>query len=162
MVIATPKTNFEQMMDVVNSVFDYENDRSQLDVTDEVIERILALHPAAAIEKHDANGPTVWILLIPVSKFTMNRFLDKKINEQELFDQTAPGGAFHAIYLCSAVVLPSYRRKGIAMQLTVDAINQITAQHPVAALFYWKMSEEGKMLAEKIAVSVGLPLFERS
>jgi predicted GNAT family acetyltransferase len=57
--------------------------------------------------------------------------------------------------------LEEYRGKGIATKLTTEAIEQIKKEQPIAALFVWPFSEEGKQLAEKIAKLTQLPLYYR-
>jgi hypothetical protein len=56
------------------------------------------------------------------------------------------------------MVLEEYRRKGIAQQLTKDAIQEITKLHPITSLFVWPFTKEGSLLAEKISTSIGLQL----
>ncbi|HWY97716.1 MAG TPA: GNAT family N-acetyltransferase, partial [Bacteroidia bacterium] len=88
----------------------------------------------------------------------MNKFLDCQISEKQLFEQTPLKGPYDAIYLCSAMVLKEYRNKGIAIKLTLDAIENIRKEHPIKALFVWAFSKEGDSLAEKISLKTGLPL----
>jgi predicted GNAT family acetyltransferase len=88
----------------------------------------------------------------------MNRFLDNKISEKELYELTPLNISYEALYLCSAMVLPEYRRKGIAEKLTFKAIESIRKDHPIKELFVWAFSKEGEALSEKIAALTGLPL----
>jgi GNAT superfamily N-acetyltransferase len=88
----------------------------------------------------------------------MNRFLENKISEKELYERTPLNIPYEALYLCSAMVLPEYRRKGIAEKLTLKAIESIRKDQPIKALFVWAFSKEGEALAEKIAARTGLPL----
>ena len=64
------------------------------------------------------------------------------------------------MYLCSALVLEEYRRKGIVKKLATEAINSIKEDHPLKAMFVWAFKKEGDLAAEHIAQSVGLPLFK--
>lgn len=155
-------SNFERMMELVTEVFDVKNDPDQLDVDQEVIERLHSIHPATLSAKDDGDGPVAWILVFPTTNELMDMFVEKKITEQELYDRTLPGMSYDAIYLCSATVLPEYRNKGLAGQMTLDAINAIQAQHPIRHLFVWPFSNEGAALAEKISAITGLPLLKRS
>lgn len=155
------ESNFERMMQLINDVFDTKNDPDQLDVDETVIERLHLLHPATLSERCDDNGPIAWILVIPTTTVLMNKFLSAEITEQQLFDLTEIDDSYQAIYLCSATVLPEYRGKGIARQMTLDAIDAIRLQHPIDALFVWPFSKEGAALAETIAKLTNLPLLQK-
>jgi hypothetical protein len=106
-------SNFERMIQLAEEVFAIKNDPKQLDVNQEVIERLKRMHPATVSEYDDGNGPVAWVLLIPTTLDLMHRFLENKISEKELFDLTPPDTSYEALYLCSAMVLEEYRRKGI-------------------------------------------------
>lgn len=68
---------------------------------------------------------------------------------------------YDSIYLCSALVLEEYRRKGIIRQMALKAIEEIQKDHPVKSLFIWAFTKEGEMAAEKIAQLTSLPLYRR-
>ncbi len=156
-----PSSNFERMIQLADEVFASKNDPDQLDVNQEVIERLQRLHPATVSEYDDGNGPVAWVLLIPTTLDLMNKFLENKISEKELFELTSPGISYEALYLCSAMVLDEYRRKGIAKWLTLHAIEKIRNEHPLKALFVWALSSEGDLGSEAIAHLTALPLHKR-
>jgi ribosomal protein S18 acetylase RimI-like enzyme len=155
------KSNLERMIKMAEDVFDVRNDPNQLSVNEKVIKRLHEIHPATVSEFDHGKGPAVWILLFPTTTELMNKFLANKINEQELFDQTPLKSKYEALYLCSAMVLPEYRRKGIAKRLTLKAIETIRKDHPLKSLFVWAFSKEGEALAEDIAKETKLPLKKR-
>ncbi len=150
------------MIDLAGEIFDAHNDPEQLDVDEHVIEQLKHLHPATVSEYKDRNGPAVWILLIPTTTKLMNQFLEKSISEQQLLDLTPPHSRFQSIYLCSAMVLPEYRGKGIAKGLTLEAIASIQKEHDIDSLFVWPFSKEGDGLAEVISKETGLKLYKRA
>ncbi len=149
------------MMHLAEKVFAVKNDPDQLDVDQEVLERLRQIHPDTVLAKDDGKGPVAWVLLIPTSLDLMNQFLSGKISEKELFYLTQPGEKYEAIYLCSALVLDEYRRKGITKQLSLKAITEIRKKHPLKAAFVWTFSNEGGWVAENIAQSACLPLYKR-
>ncbi|MFL5754593.1 MAG: GNAT family N-acetyltransferase [Bacteroidia bacterium] len=155
------KSNFERMIDLAQEAFDAHNDPEQLDVNDEVIKKLQGLHPSTLSEYDDGNGPVVWILLIPTSSELMHQFIENRITETQLLDLTSPDEPFEAIYLCSAMVLPEFRGKGIAKKLALSAIEKIRETHPVKNLFVWAFSKEGLGLAKSIASSTALPLLSK-
>ena len=154
-------SNFERMIQLADDVFAVRDDPDQLDVNEDVLDRLRELHPSTVSEFADPNGPVAWVLLIPTTSDLMEKFLKKEITEKQLFEMTMPGSNYEAIYLCSAMVLEEYRRKGIARRLTINAIGKIRDDHPVKALFVWTFSEEGAQSAESIARLAELPLFKR-
>ncbi len=156
-----PLSNFERMIHLAEEVFAVKTDPNQLDVSQEVIERLQKIHPSTVTAQDDGNGPIAWVLLIPTTLDLMNRFLEKKISEKELFDLTPPDVSYEAVYLCSALVLEEYRRNGITKQLVRNAIENIRKDHPLKALFVWPFSKEGDLTAETIARLTSLPLHKR-
>lgn len=156
-----PESNYERMIRLAESVFDTKADPDQLDVDEQVIERLLRIHTAAVSEYDDGNGPVVWILVWPTTSVLMQLFLKKEITEKELFYTTPIEADFDAIYLCSAMVLEEFRGKGIARKMTLEAVESIRKDHAVKSLFVWTFSKEGDGLAERIAQLTGLPLFKR-
>jgi ribosomal protein S18 acetylase RimI-like enzyme len=155
------KSNFERMLQLADEVFAVKNDPDQLDVNEEVLDRLRRIHPATVSEYDDGNGPVAWILLFPTTLDLMQQFLDAIISEKELFEKTPLNIKYDAVYLCSALVLEEYRRKGIAKRLTLEAIESIRKEHPLKALFVWTFSKEGDLGAEALARYTSLPLYRR-
>jgi ribosomal protein S18 acetylase RimI-like enzyme len=155
------KSNFERMLQLADEVFAVKNDSTQLDVDQEVLERLRKIHPATVSEYDDGNGPVAWILLFPITLDLMQQFLDATISEKELFNRTPLDIKYDALYLCSALVLEEYRKKGIAKRLTLEAIESIRKEHPLKALFVWTFSKEGDLGAEAMARYTSLPLYKR-
>ena len=154
-------SNFERMIQMAEEVFAVKSDPDQLDVNEEIIARIRALHPATVTEYNDSKGPVVWILILPTTLYLMNKFIDKNINEKQLLDLTPVNIKYEALYLCSAMTLPEYRKKGLTKRLTLEAIEKIRETHPIQKLFVWPFTKEGEALANAIAHSVSLPLLIR-
>ena len=156
-----PQDNLSRMIRLAEEFFDVRNDPAQLAVTHEVMDRLRRLHPRTLNEASDADGPFAWVLVIPTSRAAMEKFLSGGITERDLPEEARDGSPFEALYLCSALVLPEYRGKGLAKRLTLEAIASIRLDHPIRALYYWAFSGEGKELAETVAAECDLPLFKR-
>ena len=154
-------SNYERLIQLADEVFAVKSDPSQLDVNLEVLERLQKIHPRTVSAFDDGNGPVAWVLLIPTTLELMNRFLEKQISEKELFNLTPLNSSYEAIYLCSALVLEEYRRKGITKHLALSAIEEIREDHPLKAAFVWAFSPEGDHAAETIAQLASLPLHKR-
>jgi len=153
--------NFERMVRLAEEFFDMKNDPDQLAVDSDTMEKLRTIHPSTMSEESDMDGPVAWVLVIPTTRALMDRFTSGEINERELLAMTAPGVTYDAIYLCSALVLPEQRRKGLARRLALRAIADIRAGNPIRYLFYWGFSGGGDALAASIARETGLPLSRR-
>ena len=154
-------SNFERMIQLADDVFAVKNDPDQLDVNQDVLDQLRRIHPATVSEFDDGHGPVAWVLLIPTTLGLMDQFLSHSISEKELYEQTPLDATYEAIYLCSAMVLEEYRRKGIARQLTLKAIDSIRKDHPIKNLFVWSFTIEGDMTADTISQITSLPLLKR-
>jgi GNAT superfamily N-acetyltransferase len=151
-------SNFERLIALADVVFDVKNDPGQLDVDQNVLARLEEIHPDCVSEYADENGPAAWILMIPCTEKVMEDFLADRISEKQLFEASLPGQEFEAIYLCSALVLEEYRRKGIARQLSLQAIDNIRKEFPIKTLFVWAFSGEGLACARRLSQESSLPL----
>lgn len=154
-------SNFERMIQLADDVFAVKNDPDQLDVNQDVLDQLRRIHPATVSEFDDGHGPVAWVLLIPTTLGLMDQFLNHSISEKELYEQTPLDSAYEAIYLCSAMVLEEYRRKGIARQLTLKAIDSIRKDHPIKAMFVWSFTTAGDITADTISQITSLPLLKR-
>lgn len=153
--------NFERMIQLAEDVFAVRNDPDQIDVNEEVLERLRSIHPSTVSEYNEGNGPAAWLLVIPTTTELMLRFLEHKLSERELFDLTPLHSKYEALYLCSAMVLEEYRRKGITKRLALKAIEEIRKDHPLKAMFVWSFTEEGDLAADALAKAVKLPLYKK-
>jgi len=154
-------SNFERMIQLSDEVFSSRVDPDQLNVNENVMEHLQLIHPDTISEYDDGNGPVCWILCIPTTLDLMNQFINKKISERELYEQTPLNIKYEAIYMCSALLLEEFRGKGIAQTLGLKAIENIKKDHSIKALFFWSFSKEGEKLAKKASDLMGLPLYKR-
>jgi ribosomal protein S18 acetylase RimI-like enzyme len=149
------------MMRLAEEFFEMKNDPAQISVNGETMERLRRIHPGTLTEQTDGKGPIAWIMVIPTTSAVMEKFVAKEINERELLDATPPGAAYDALYLCSALVLPEHRGKGLARRLLCRAVKRIQKDHPIEYLFSWAFSIEGERLASSVARECALPLLRR-
>ena len=156
-----PSDNLKRLIQLAEEVFAVKTDPEQLDVTPEVMQRLQKMHPATVSEQNDGNCPVAWVLIIPTTRDLMQRFLKKEISEKQLFELTPLNITYDALYLCSALVLEEYRRKGIVKRLALQAIENIRKDHPIKSLFVWPFSHEGDLCSAAIAHKASLPLFKR-
>ncbi len=153
--------NYERLVKLADEVFSVKSDPAQLDVDQKVLACLREIHPATISEYNEGSGPCAWVLLIPTTTDIMNRFVSGEITEKELFEQTPLDVPYEVIYLCSALVLDEYRRKGITKKLALDAIEKIREKHPLKAACVWAFSPEGDRAAEVVAQQADLLLYKR-
>jgi len=154
--------NLRRMITLAEDFFGMRNDPAQISVDERTTQKLQKIHPATLSEERTAGGPVAWILVIPTTREVMDEFLTKRITERELLERTPISASYDALYLCSALVLPEYRGKGLARRLAASAIRSILKDHPLRDLFYWGFSQEGRKLASALAVEFGLPLHVRA
>jgi len=149
------------MITLAEQFFTTKNDPEQLAVDAAVMEQLRGIHPATLSEARNEDGPFAWVILIPTSHEAMERFLTGEIGERQLLAMNDVGSQCTAIYLCSALVLPEHRGKGVARRLAIDAIHSMQHDYDITDLYVWAFSLRGRKLAESIALSCRLPLHER-
>jgi hypothetical protein len=155
------ETHLERLIDLADKVFDMKHDPDQLNINQKVLSRLKKIHPFTVSEKVDGNGPVAWVLVIPTTLALMHQFIEGNLSEKEMFKLTPLNFQYDALYLCSALVLEEYRRKGITQLLTLTAIRNIQKDHALKALFVWPFTSEGEKTSEKIARLTELPLYKR-
>lgn len=153
--------NYARLLRLADEVFAVRTDPEQLNVDEAVLQRLRRMHPASVQEEATTDGPVAWVLLIPTTADLMQRFVAERITERELYERTPEHGPFEAVYLCSGLVLPEWRRRGIAGRLAVRAIGAMQRDHPIRALCSWAFTPEGLAAARALARHCGLPLHER-
>ena len=151
-------SNYSRMLRLIDEVFATRSDPGQLQVTQEELKKLAMIHPATLTEKSDANGPLIWVLMIPTTKKIMDDFISGNITETELLERTIPGEAYNCIYLCSVTTLPEMRGKGETKALCVAALKSIMRDHAISTLFVWPFTKEGSSLAKSLAETCGLEL----
>lgn len=149
------------MLALADEVFASRSDPQQIDVTQQVLDRLCSIHPASVQSHDEPDGPVAWVLAFPSTENLMHLFLENRITERQLFEQTPLRVSYHTLYLCSALVLEEYRKKGLAKMLTVQAVEAIRSDHPIKSLFAWTFSKAGDQLAKSITKHTGLPLHLR-
>ena len=154
--------NFEKMRQLAEEFFGTKNDPEQISVDEETMSLLKKIHPETLSEERNDDGPIAWILVVPTTRKVMEEFIIGRISEKDLLTKTPPGVVFDSLYLCSALVLPEERGKGVATTLARRTIRAILRDHPIQFLFFWKFSDAGERLAASIAREFHLPLLRRN
>jgi GNAT superfamily N-acetyltransferase len=157
-----PKENLGRMIQLAEEFFGAKHDPDQIQIDERILARLKKIHPASITEKSTRNGPVAWMLVLPTSHRLMELFITGQITERELLKRTHAGSRYDAAYLCSALVLPEYRGRGLAKRLMVQSVKSIQKQHPIQYLFYWSFGIAGEHLAEVVAGKLHLPLYKRA
>ena len=153
--------NLERMIQLADEFFETKSDSSQISIDVKTIALLKNIHPSTMTERRTGKGPIAWAMVIPTTHDIMRRFVSKQITEYELLLLTPGGRKYDSLYLCSALVLPEFRKKGYAKRLIVRAVKDIRKDHPIEHLFYWGFSAVGAKLARAIAKEFRLHLHRR-
>lgn len=141
-----------EILSKTDEVFGVSDDPFQIPVTKEAWDKMMSLHPDSILYRSDgADNLMGWLGMVPTTKELMNKFINGEISEREMFNMTEKQNISEALYLGGVVVLPEYRRKGLAKELLKEAIRNFRKINPQIILFYWAFSNEGKKLAEKVS-----------
>lgn len=149
------KEDVEIISQMAENYFKMREDPTQIKAAKETKEWIYTKFPESLniIKNKDRIIGFTWVL--PCSKELMNQFLEKKLNEFELFErikQRTRKEKIESIYLCSSIIEKDFQNRGLATKGFVKSIKLITKnKHSNITLFYWPFSKEGKALAEKVA-----------
>lgn len=147
-----------KMMAVADELFGTQSDPDQIPVTMDSWNRISRISKDFLSCRLTDDGELKgWAVVIPTTRQVMGDFLTGRISEKELMHRTPLQKEYDALYLCSVIVLPEYRRQGIAAGLLKELIDKAPIKKG-AALFAWPFSAEGKMLVRKLALEYNLKI----
>lgn len=141
--------NLDISMRYAEEIYGTQSDLEQLPITEDSRKRIVRISPDTMLSLENEEGKMfTWSVVLPTTRTLADLFIDGEISERELFDRTSEGGIYDALYICSIITLPEYRRKGYATNLLKEAI----ARFPVANeyLFAHGWSKEGEKIIESI------------
>jgi hypothetical protein len=112
------------------------------------------------------NGKLIgYTFILVCSREDMLDFVSKKINERQLWVRVKKNfdrHNFNAMYVCTVIITPKYRRRGIALMALKEHIARITAfTRKDVRIFYWAWSKEGEKLAQAIKNILKIPIYFR-
>ncbi len=141
---------FEKVLKISEDFFGTTTDPDQMPINQESANKLYSIDPDTVMYKFDAdNNPIAWIVTVPTSFDTMDKFLHKEITEKQLLDIATSERKNEALYLCGIFVLPEYRRKGYASTLAKESIERLSRGKNIT-LYSWAYSEEGRRLIENL------------
>jgi len=112
----------------------------------------------------DNDKEVGFTFIIPCNKEIMDKFLSREINEAQLWEKVKREinyKNFTTIYLCSAFIIPRYRRKGLAVKAVLKSIDKIKRTKQIPTLFFEGYSEDGKKAVEISTKKFKLKILER-
>ena len=157
----------KKVADLAEEYFKTEESEDQIKVSDENRDWIIENIPECLNILSIGEKALGFTLILPCTQNTMKLFTTKKINEKVLFEKIKKEinyNNFETIYLCSAFIIPEYRKKGLALmsfKKSIEKIIKLQKRNKKPILFYWPFSTEGENLAKKVAKTTGLVLLAR-
>jgi GNAT superfamily N-acetyltransferase len=152
---------FKKVLKLSEDFFGSTTDPDQMPINQESANKLYSIDKDTVVYKFDSdNNPVAWIVTVPTSINTMNKFIHKEITERELLDIAVEEKSFESLYLCGVFVLPEVRRKGFAKELVKESIEKLSKGNKLT-LYSWAYSDEGKMLIENLENNSGLSIILR-
>lgn len=138
---------------IAEDYFGMQNDVSQIPATKETKDWIYRnAKDYLNIVRSDENI-VGYAFMLPCNKKLMNDFLNKKINEAELFEGIKKIKLVkipETIYLCASFLKEDFRGRGLATKAFIKSINKITKNgeyKPI--LFYWGIQTKAEDYPEE-------------
>ncbi|TSD03356.1 MAG: Uncharacterized protein Athens071416_37 [Parcubacteria group bacterium Athens0714_16] len=145
----------EKVRKIAEEFFGTQNDPNQIPINQDSTDKLHLIHKDTIIFKFNEKGdPIAWIVVVPTSVDTMNKFLKKEITEKELLNIATEEKKFESLYLCAVFVLPEYRQRGYAKGLIKEAFEKIPNAKN-ASLYAWIYSKEGENLIKSMQNETG-------
>lgn len=153
----------EEKMDLIaENIFGTQHDSDQIPITKESGEKLEKLTPHWIKYRLDQNGdPIAWSVIVPTKKEIAEKFIRGEITEKEILNSTSLQEKYSALYLCAAITISEYRRRGLAIELILENIKAIpkTSEY---ILFAWPYSQEGRLLIEKLEKILNTRIYMRT
>ena len=104
--------------------------------------------------------------MIPCSNNIADLFIKKRISENDLFnrvkEERIDDTNFEAIYLCSSIIRPEHRRKGLALEGFVKLIKPLMEKRNFKSrFFFWGYTPAGRAAVLKLARVLNVCIEER-
>ena len=158
-----PSDIFTQLDTVYEAYFDTAHNQDQIPVNEESTEKLNRLTPYwihYALDPHDDKKVVSSIVIVPTQKEVALKFLDKEINEKQLLEMSEPSEHYSALYFCSAITLPEYRKQGIAKKLMQEVIPKIPLTED-AIFLVWPTTKLGNQFIDGVKTLAGVPILIR-
>ena len=149
------------------SFFGQSRDPQQMQVTPKTIKWFMNNFPKGLNQILDDDALVGFSMVFLSDEKTMKKFIEGKINENELSDyfmENFGKKKMDCIYLCAALVIPKYQKRGFATRALVNQITQLGKTYNIKFknLFYWGYSDAGTRTARKISKTLKMPLYVKN
>jgi hypothetical protein len=138
------------MCDLAVKLFGTDEDPTQADPNLENSKALISVDPHSYVYAEEDGHTMGWSCVLPTSKRNMELFLSGKITEKQLFEYSMANHSFEELYLIAAIVLPEYRKKGLASCMMESQILYFKKAHGISDLYAFTLTEDGKGLIGKI------------
>jgi hypothetical protein len=156
-----PKEILDQLEQVAEEYFDTSHHQDQMPVNEETQRKLSSLTPYW-VQYATSDGIKVIssIVVVPTQKELALKFVNKEISEKQLMDLSQPAEKYSALYLCSGITLPEYRRQGLVKKLFQETIKYIPLTKD-ALFFAWPTTELGNQVVEHERLESEIPILIR-
>ena len=135
---------------IAERLFGTKEDKTQAKPTLKNALKLISIEKNNFICLKDGDKIIAWSVVLPTSIKAMKRFLERKINERELFAISMSQPFFETLYLTAVIVLPEYRKKGIGSSLMKKQIVYFKKKYGIGDFYALTLTEEGKKLIKAV------------
>lgn len=144
-----------------NNEFRLESDSNQIQLSDILFNDLMnsSCEEQCIIKKGKSVIGTTYFIV--TSKEIMKKFIYSEINERELLRLSRRNNLWEVIYFCDAILMSSYRNKGIMTKAGFTVLKNLNIKFNPTAIFAWIYSEGGRKLLKKFSEEFNLEYFEK-
>lgn len=151
----------EEISDIAEGLFDTGHSEDQIPIEEATVVKMDLLTRDWLVCVLDEKGnPISWVMIVPTQKELAKKFINKEISEKELFVETEFAEQYDALYLCSAITIPEFQKRGLVTLLTLGLIQKIPhTADPV--IFSWPTTVPGKIALTALSSSINSKILIR-
>lgn len=142
--------DFEEMTIIGEQIFYTEDDDTQSKASVENCIGISNVDPYCYVSIKENDKNMAWSIVLPTSIDNMNKFLKGEINEAQLSEASKSNPCFECLYFMAVIVLPEYRKMGLAKFLLKEQIKYFQEKYSIDKFFGWIFTKDGNLLADSM------------
>ena len=159
------KEDHDKIVELSEEFFDTEHDENQIP-SEEITYKFNTINfPLSLNIIKDGSKVIGQTFILPSKKKDMLDFISGKINERELFYRikSCERNNFDSLYIVSALIIPEYRNKGIALGALKKHLEVSGKEFDFFPnLFCWIFSKEGEKLIEKLSRELEVKILSKN
>jgi predicted GNAT family acetyltransferase len=163
-VVYPSLAEIEETNKIAARLFGTDLDETQAQPTLENALALISLEKENFICLKEDNKIIGWSVVLPTSRAEMTRFLNRGINEKELFSIAVTQKSFEALYLMAVIVLPEFRGQGVAQSLMKSQITHFREKYSINDFYSLILTREGQKFIRALErnLNISIPSLTRA